>query len=48
MKDLIMDMFGASIFCVFGVFYVLNKDKPKKRFKFASLFIPKTDSESNL
>lgn len=48
MKDLIMDMCGASIFCIFGVFYVLNKDKSKKRFKFASLFIPKTDSESNL
>ena len=45
MKDLIVDMCGATIFCIFGTIYVLNKDNPVKRFKFASLFIPKTDNE---
>ena len=46
MKDLIIDMCGSIIFCIFGIIYVLNKDKPVKKFKFASLFIPKTDNES--
>ena len=47
MKDLILDMLGASIFCIFGIVYSINRDNNKKRFKFASLFIPKTNKNAN-